>query len=167
MVISGKELEKKRMLWYDGCILPHMNAEKLEMIQMKNFEDMVTLTNENNTFMRKNRIRIVSVDMDHAIAEAIITQELKNLNGTVHGGAYFTMADACCGILARADGRKYATTDTSFRFLKAATAGTMVAESTVVKRGKTLSFFRVIIRLKETGELLADGDFTFFCTSEG
>ena len=133
---------------------------------MMNFEDMVALANENNTFMRKNRIRITEVNMDHAKAEAIITQELKNLNGTVHGGAYFTMADACCGILARADGRKYATTDTSFRFLKAATAGTMVATSSVVKRGKTLSFFRVEIHLKETGEILADGDFTFFCTSE-
>ena len=32
--------------------------------------------------------------------------------------------------------------------------------------GKTLSFFRVEIHLKETGEILADGDFTFFCTSE-
>ncbi|MBQ5797414.1 MAG: PaaI family thioesterase [Firmicutes bacterium] len=134
---------------------------------MMNFDEMVALANENNTFMRKNRIRITEVDMDHAKAEAIITQELKNLHGNVHGGAYFTMADACCGILARADGRKYVTTDTSFRFLKGADAGTMVATSSVVKRGKTLSFFRVEIHLKETGEILADGDFTFFCTSEG
>ena len=132
-----------------------------------NFDDMIAITNETNTFMRRNRIRVTDLDNDRAVVEAIVTQELMNLNGTVHGGVYFTMADACCGILARTDGRKYATTDTSFRFLKAATAGTMIAEASVVKRGRKLSFFRVIVRQKETGDILADGDFTFFCTSEG
>ena len=155
-----KHLEIRRLLWYDN---PNVFRRKAAM----NYQEMIDTTNERNTFMRRNRIRVTGLERDRATVQAIVTQELMNLNGTVHGGVYFTMADACCGILARADGRNYVTTDTSFRFLKAASAGTMEAEATVVKRGKTLSFFRVIVRQKETGDVLADGAFTFFCTSEG
>ena len=128
------------------------------------FEQPMEFTNEHNTFMRKNRIRITSVDLQRSRAEAVVTRELLNLGGSVHGGVYFTMADACCGALARADGRSYVTTDTSLRILKAADAGTLQAEACVLKRGRTLSFFRVCIRQKESEALLAEGAFNFFCT---
>lgn len=131
------------------------------------FEKMIQDTNEKNTFMIRNGIRITSLDLHSAEAEVAVGMDLLNLSGAVHGGVYFTMADACCGVLARADGRKYVTTDTSFHFLKPASGGVIQAQSTVMKRGRHLSLFQVHLRQKETGALLAQGAFTFYCTSEG
>ena len=59
-----------------------------------NYQEMIDTTNERNTFMRRNRIRVTGLERDRATVQAIVTQELMNLNGTVHGGVYFTMADA-------------------------------------------------------------------------
>ena len=51
------------------------------------------IKHESNGFIRHNGIRIVSVDEERSVLEAEITDDSRNVWGSVHGGFLYTMAD--------------------------------------------------------------------------
>ena len=55
------------------------------------------------------------------------------------------------------------TLDSSFRFLRSSTAERIEARAERVKGGRTVSFARAQVVEPDTGRLLAEGDFTFYC----
>ena len=85
-----------------------------------------------------------------------------NFRKTVHGGAYFTMADMCSGIVCRTDGRSYATQHASVEYLRAVTGGVLTARGTVVHRGRSGCLVEVKIS-SEDGQLAFIGSFRFAC----
>ena len=55
------------------------------------------IKHESNGFIRHNGIRIVSVDEERSVLEAEITDNSRNVWGSVHGGFLYTMADTAAG----------------------------------------------------------------------
>ena len=49
------------------------------------------IKHESNGFIRHNGIRIVSVDEERSVLEAEITDNSRNVWGSVHGGFLYTM----------------------------------------------------------------------------
>ncbi len=86
---------------------------------------------------------------------------VKNLYGTVHGGAYFTLADSCAGMTARLDGNYYVTQHASVSFLSPAMSGTLTARGKVIKRGGKTCLVEVIIT-DEADRPVFHGTFSFF-----
>ena len=123
----------------------------------------VEKANEQNPFMKHNGIRAIWLDERQARVEAQIGPGSLNAMGTVHGGLMMAAAEIACGLLVRSDGRKYVTLDSSFRFLRSSTAERIEARAERVKGGRTVSFARAQVVVPDTGRLLAEGDFTFYC----
>lgn len=123
----------------------------------------VEKANAQNPFMKHNGIRAIWLDERQARVEAQIGPGSLNAMGTVHGGLMMAAAEIACGLLVRSDGRKYVTLDSSFRFLRSSTAERIEARAERVKGGRTVNFARAQVVEPDTGRLLAEGDFTFYC----
>ena len=122
------------------------------------FVEQMERVNRTNPFMIHNNIRAVALSEDAAEVCAEVTEDSLNAMQTVHGGLMFVMAEIAAGLVTRNDGRKYVTLDSSFRKLRG------VAK--ITKRGKTVCFTKSQVMESETGKVLAEGEFTFYCMGE-
>ena len=89
--------------------------------------------------MRHNGIYATYLDADRAEVRAQAGDTGRNAMGSVHGGLMFIMGEMAAGLLARGNGRKYVTLDTSFRYLRSSMGEKeLVAEASFIKRGKSI-----------------------------
>ena len=70
-------------------------------------DELKDYTNQKNAYMIHSGITVLTVAPDRVTAQAVIGPNSLNAGGGLHGGVYFTLADASSGVLCRADGRKY------------------------------------------------------------
>ena len=119
--------------------------------------------NGTDAFFTINHMRVVLRETDHAIAELTVMPDSCNPYGRVHGGAFYTLGDTASGTAVHTDGRLYVTQESSFHFLRNVTVGhTVRAEAVIRHRGHTTCMSEVTFT-DETGQLLALGEYTFFC----
>ena len=130
------------------------------------YVEQMERVNQTNPFMLHNRIRAVALSEDRAEVRAEITEDSLNAMQTVHGGLMFVMAEVAAGLVTRNDGRKYVTLDCSFRFLRGSSAKNIQGLAKITKRGKTVCFTKAEVVETDTGKLLAEGEFTFYCMGE-
>lgn len=84
---------------------------------------------------------IDETDDGRATARIEVADEHLNPNGVVHGAVLFAMIDTAMGkatMSVLAEGQFCATVDLQLRFIRPASAGTLVAEATVLKRGRSV-----------------------------
>lgn len=120
---------------------------------------------ERNAFMKHNHMGLVSVEKDKAVLGLTVTPDVLNPIGTVHGGAYYTMADAAAGTAAFTDLRKYVTQSSDVHFLSTVDKGKVFATATVMRRGRTVTLIHVDVT-DEKDTLLMTGTYTFFCVDQ-
>ena len=118
-----------------------------------------------NAFTRHNFFELETVEQDRAVYRLDIRPESKNPYGMVHGGALYTMADDAAGAAVHTDGRHYVTQHGDLHFLKTQPSGTIRAEGRVRRRGRATCLAEVNIT-NEAGELLATGQFSYFCIDQ-
>lgn len=126
-----------------------------------NYEAQRNYVNEQNPFMVLCGITVTQVSADHAIAELMVRPEDLNPGGTLHGGSFYTLADAVATTAARTDGHRYATIDGSIRYHRSIKTGRVTAAAHVRHRGRTLCAVSVEIT-DDHGQLLADANFSIF-----
>ncbi len=76
-----------------------------------------------------------------ARARLVVSGDHHNPNGVVHGAVLFAMVDTAMGhatITVLDGGRRCASVDVQLRFIRPAIAGTLVAEASVVRRGRSI-----------------------------
>ena len=123
--------------------------------------------NKTNPFLRHNNMQAVYVSEERAVVQAQMFPELRNSMGGVHAGLMFSMAEIAAGLLARSDGSKQVTLDTTFRYLRnSATDGIVEAEAVYIKRGRTITMIRAFVREQGSNKNLAEGEFSFYGMSE-
>lgn len=125
------------------------------------YEGQRAYVNENNPFMTLCGIAVTLVEKDHAVAELAVRPSDFNPGGTLHGGAFYTLADAAATTAARTDGHRYATIDGSIQYHRAITGGRVLASAVIRHRGRSLCSAAVEIT-DENGKLLADAAFSIF-----
>ena len=128
-------------------------------------QEVLDFTNQNNPYMTHSGITILSVTPERATAQAVIGPNSLNPAGGLHGGVYFTLADAVSGALCRADGRKYVPGCADIRFLKGVREGAVTAAATLLRRGRRSCVIRVEIT-DEGGALLAVFTGNFTCVGD-
>lgn len=121
--------------------------------------------NRHNYFMIHNHIRLTDMDSDWAAGELAMCQDTLNPIGTMHGGAYYTLADCVASAAARSNRMNYVTLNSSFEYIRSAREGTVQAAAKVRHRGQTTCLLAVEVTDGE-GRLLAEGRFTMFCTGK-
>ena len=130
------------------------------------YAEQIEHVNRTNPFMIHNNIRAAALSEDSGEVRAEVTGDSLNAMQTVHGGLMFVMAETAAGLVTRNDGRKYVTLDSSFRFLRGSSEQNIRAVAKITKRGKTVCFTKSQVMETDTGKLLAEGEFTFYCMEE-
>lgn len=123
------------------------------------FQKYLDFINRKNYFMIHNHMTLLELEKDRAVGEVTIGQDSLNPLGTLHGGAYFTLADCVASAAARSSGMQYVTINSSFDFIRSAKQGKVRAIAMVRHRGRTTCMMAVDVT-DEQGRLLAQGNFT-------
>lgn len=124
------------------------------------FEEQREFTNRENKFMRHCGIRIACLEPEICRAELSVEEYCKNTGTTVHGGLLYTMADCAVSAFARALGGGPVTLSGEFHYLSNVSEGTIAAEATPIRLGKTVRVFRAKVYSGE--KQLAEGTFTCY-----
>jgi len=100
-------------------------------------------TNDSGDFPLKRHLgmSIRTIEPGHATAEITIDERHLNPNGVAHGSVVFAMVDTAMGAAVMSlvpDGKACTTTDIHVRFARPIIAGPIVADTLVVKPGRTL-----------------------------
>ena len=113
---------------------------------------------ENNTerdkFAKSIGVQVIEALPERAVCKLDINENHLNGLELVNGGVLFTIADYAMAVAANANGSSTVTLNSSIDFIKSASKGTIVAVATLVKAGRTISRYRVEVRLEENSELL-------------
>ncbi len=98
--------------------------------------------------------QLVELEPGRAIASMTIGPQHLNAVGTVMGGAIFTLADFAFAAASNSHGTVAVASDVHISFVRAATAGELIAEAVEVSRGRTLAHYDVRVRDSE-GRIIA------------
>ena len=107
-------------------------------------------------------IELLEVKEGRARVRLPVGDGVKNLGGKMHGGAIATLIDdvGTIAIMSKdRDSRPGVSTDLNVSFF-APGEGVVIAEATVLKHGRTLSFVSVDVRRESDGVLVAQGRMT-------
>jgi uncharacterized protein (TIGR00369 family) len=107
-------------------------------------------------------MRVSRVYPDGITMELEVTTQMKNILGTLHGGATASLIDAAIGvaIIGQRGGRPATTVEMKMNYLRPATQGKVRARSRIVKIGKTLAVATAEVHDLH-GHLIAMGSATY------
>lgn len=105
-------------------------------------------------FAAANHFELIEVAPGYAKTRMVVGPQHLNSVGSVHGGAYFTLADLAFGAASNTGGRIALGLSMTLACVKAVSAGTLVAEAREVARTYKTSTCEVRIT-DEEGELVA------------
>jgi uncharacterized domain 1 len=126
------------------------------------FEELKRLANELNPYGKHLGIKITEISDNCVIGLLAVTENLLNPNGTLHGGAYYSLADTAAGVLSRTSGRKNVTLEGKLNFIKSVGEGvTIKAIAKKIHQGKTTGVYLVDIE-DENCQILATGIYTMY-----
>ncbi len=128
---------------------------------MELYERVREQRNSANHFAKKLGLVITRIDQDYAEGELPVDRSFTNPQGSVQGGSMFTLADAVGGAAAGYDGRRIATVDASFHYLRPGLHTSLLkAKTRMVKSGSTLKVVDVSV-YDQDDTLLSEGIFTY------
>ena len=106
-------------------------------------------------------IRPVSCTAEHFEIEAELKDELYNSEGIAHGGFLFTLCDAACGFLARADGRPTVTQSANIYYLRPGRGRKLRAISRIIRSGRRTGVYEARV-YDEEDKLVAEATCSMF-----
>lgn len=117
--------------------------------------------NKNNTFARLLGIDITELTLGHSKSHMVVSDKLRNPQGSIHGGVIYTIADVTGGNAASSYGEKVATLDSDFHYLRPALKlESLTAEAVEIKHGRHVSVYDVKVT-DQDGTVLAAGIFSY------
>ncbi|XP_067677915.1 acyl-coenzyme A thioesterase 13-like [Haliotis asinina] len=111
------------------------------------------------------QIRVVDGEEGRCVCELVVSPELSNPRGSLHGGVAATLVDivSTWAVMTTGEKKPGVSVDLSISFLKAAPTGEpILIDARTLRVGKTLAFLTVDILKKDCGTLLAQGKHTMF-----
>jgi acyl-CoA thioesterase len=98
---------------------------------------------------------VLAVEDGHVTVEFEVREEFKHPGGAVQGGIVTAYADMCMALAAHTlfeRGQSLSTSSLTLNFLAPMTAGPVVGEGTVVKKGRSVVFMEATLRAREGRE---------------
>jgi acyl-CoA thioesterase len=121
--------------------------------------------NQNNNFMRENGMKLISLKEGYAVMEMELNHTSLNIQGTLHGGAIYTLADSAAGAAAKSYGFVSITLNGSINYIKTTATGKVKAIASQIHQGRTTGVYKVEV-IDENKNLLACCTFTMFSTGD-
>jgi uncharacterized protein (TIGR00369 family) len=100
---------------------------------------------------------LTAIEPGRAVMEMVADARHTNPMGTLHGGVPCTLADSAMGLAYAAalqEGESFTTLDLKINFIRPFWSGVLVAEGTVVHRGRTIGLAECSV-VDEKGRLIA------------
>lgn len=123
-----------------------------------------------NPFFCLMDINVVSFGEGKAVLKMAVRPDMHNGAGWLQGGMLTALVDeamalALYTLLAKGEG--IATISESTSFIRGVREGTILAEATVIRKGRRVAFMESIVRLDDAGQtILARSTASFAVTSE-
>lgn len=114
-----------------------------------------------NGFITNNNYNVIKVENYYCELEGILTETSMNHLKIAHGGYIFGLADTAAGIAAMTERRNIVTVDSNINYFKPATGDKLIAIAKVLKPGKTISVFEVLIH-DNRNDLIAKATITYY-----
>jgi len=98
---------------------------------------------------------VLEVEAGRVVVEFEVREEFKHPGGAVQGGIVTAYADLCMALAAYThfeQGQHMSTSSLTVNFLAPVTAGPVIGEGTVVKKGRSVVFMEGILRDREGNE---------------
>ena len=127
------------------------------------YKKYIEFYNEYYHFMRYNGMKLIALEKGYSEVEMELNENFLNINGTLHGGTMFSLADVAAGSAARSHGITCVTLNSNINFIKPVRAGKVKAIASEVHKGRTTGVYRVEL-LDENNDMLAWCTFTMFFT---
>ena len=112
-------------------------------------------------FLEHNNISIEELNENKCLVKLTIKDESLNPYGIVHGGLIFSLGDTVMGYHAGIKGKNPVTLNASINFLKKGTGKYLIAESKLIKAGKTTCVLTSNI-YNDSKKLIANMSATYF-----
>jgi uncharacterized protein (TIGR00369 family) len=98
---------------------------------------------------------VLEVEDGRVVVEFEVREEFKHPGGAVQGGIVTAYADLCMALAAHThfdQGQHMSTSSLTVNFLAPVTAGPVIGEGTVVKKGHSVVFMEAVLRDREGNE---------------
>lgn len=98
---------------------------------------------------------VLEVEDGRVVVEFEVREEFKHPGGAVQGGIVTAYADLCMALAAHThfdQGQHMSTSSLTVNFLAPVTAGPVIGEGTVVKKGRSVVFMEAVLRDREGNE---------------
>lgn len=98
---------------------------------------------------------VLAVDDGRVTVEFEVREEFKHPGGAVQGGIVTAFADLCMALAAHTHfeaGQHMSTSSITLNFLAPITAGPVIGEGAVVKKGRSVVFMEAVVRDREGNE---------------
>lgn len=98
---------------------------------------------------------VLAVDHGRVTVEFEVREEFKHPGGAVQGGIVTAFADLCMALAAHTHfeaGQHMSTSSITLNFLAPITAGPVIGEGAVVKKGRSVVFMEAVVRDREGNE---------------
>jgi uncharacterized protein (TIGR00369 family) len=95
---------------------------------------------------------VLEVEDGRVVIEFEVREEFKHPGGAVQGGIVTAYADLCMALAAHThfeQGQQMSTSSLTVNFLAPVTAGPVIGEGTVVKKGRSVVFMEAVVRDRE------------------
>ncbi|HET6367534.1 MAG TPA: PaaI family thioesterase [Pseudomonadales bacterium] len=95
---------------------------------------------------------VLEVEEGRVVVEFEVREEFKHPGGAVQGGIVTAYADLCMALAAHThfeQGQHMSTSSLTVNFLAPVTAGPVIGEGTVVKKGRSVVFMEAVVRDRE------------------
>jgi acyl-CoA thioesterase len=117
---------------------------------------------EREPYSRILGIRLVDLDLGHAVTEMEFSGDMKNVFGMAHGGAIFSLIDEAFGAAANSYGTVAVALNVNIVYVRPPSPGeTLRAEATEINRTKRIPTYEIRV-LGEDGELIATSQATAY-----
>ncbi len=141
----------------------HMKQSDNENIQIDEAVRQTLLKfTQDNLYMRNLKIEILDIKQGFVKAKMLVTKEILNPYGSVHGGCLYSLADIVTGVAACTYGYYSSTINGSMDYiLPAMNTEYIICESVQIRQGRHVALYEANL-YDDKGQLIDKGRFSFY-----
>lgn len=117
---------------------------------------------QDNIYMQNLKIDILEMRLGYVKGKMMVTEEIMNPYGSIHGGCLYSLADIVTGLAACTYGMFSSTIDGAMEYIiPAMNTEYIICESVEIRQGKHVSIYEANI-YDDKGQLVDKAKFTFY-----
>ncbi len=138
-----------------------MNQTNNKPVSEEVKEALLKLT-QDNIYMQNLQIEIMDMKLGYVKGKMMVTNEIMNPYGSIHGGCLYSLADIVTGLAACTYGVFSSTIDGSMEYIiPAMNTDYIICESVEIRQGKHVSLYEANI-YDDKGQLVDKARFSFY-----